>query len=202
MKKLFIFSVLSCMVLTASAQFTNTGAGSNSSKKSSVATQTDIPDSYRSFYLQYNGQKSGETLTGVAIGFNSAKKIAEGTPLYFEFGLAAQYSSKDELKMASLRLPLDLTYRIYIPDSKFYVSPLVGVDLKGHLWGEYDEYNIFDEDDMGDYAYKRFQVGWHAGCRFGLGGCYLGFQYGTDFMDLVDGADKVKTTSITLGFDL
>jgi len=202
MKKFFVFSVLLCMVTTASAQFANVGNSNNSpQKKDRSSKQIDIPDSYKSFYLQYNAQKIDKTLSGFALGGNWANKIADNEPFYIEYGIAAQYTTKDDLKMASLKLPIDITYRIFLPSSNdVYFAPILGIDFKGHVWGENNGTDIFSDDFWPEC--KRFQIGWHVGLNIGFSGCYVGIKYGTDFMEFIKGADEIKTTSITLGFNL
>ncbi len=64
-----------------------------------------------------------------------------------------------------------------------YVFPYVGVNfrlnalgkLKGEYNGESGSFNLFDEDDMGDEACKRFQAGLQIGVAFGINR-YVGSQ--------------------------
>lgn len=144
-------------------------------------------------------------------------------PLYMEAGAAIQYRSyKDEesdsyynfsqkCNLLSLNIPVNLLYRFNIKDD-FSISPYFGLDFRINLLGKikYEETydgdtdswdgNLFDDDDMDNEAWKRFQAGWHIGVGFDYRIIHIAIEYGTDFNEIAE-KSKFATTAITLGLN-
>lgn len=103
--------------------------------------------------------------------------------------------------LVNLNLPVNVSYRVPVADD-FYLTPKVGLDFRVQLYGhgkltadrvpeEFGEVidrlhsvNFFSKDDMGGEAYRRFQMGWHAGVDFEYNRVNLGLSYGTDFVKI------------------
>lgn len=246
--KLFAVAALLAAGTSASAQF------SNSSSRSARTVSTD---GWSTIYVQYNpitisiDEKGADDMSvnAFSLGYNKAFSIAKSTPLFIEAGIGLQYMfktddepyedwdevddneaqpSEDKYSMLSAKIPVSLTYRWSIPNSKIALAPFVGIDFRFNIMGkkktelevgsdyygdaeeDWEEYydqkldkNLFDKDDMGDKdaTWKRFQFGWHIGVNAHFNNSLLlGVSYGTDFSELFkDG--KMKTTSITLGYN-
>lgn len=113
--------------------------------------------------------------------------------------------------MLSLNIPVNLLYRFNITDD-FSISPYFGLDFRINLLGknkaevtyndetDSEDINLFDDDDMGDEAWGRFQAGWHLGVGFDYRVLHVGVEYGTDFNEIAE-KTKFATTSITLGLN-
>lgn len=106
---------------------------------------------------------------------------------------------------------LCLLYRFNITDD-FSISPYFGLDFRINLLGKnkYEETydgdtdswdgNLFDDDDMDNEAWKRFQAGWHIGVGVDYRIIHIAVGYGTDFNE-IDEKSKFATTAITLGLN-
>lgn len=123
----------------------------------------------------------------------------------------------------NIAVPVNLAYKFQVKDN-VAITPFVGVTLKGNLLAkvsydielteegedyiddelleEYeDDVNYFDKKDVGkDYVWNRFQIGWNIGAGVDFNQWYVGFSYGSDFMEI---AKKTKTSNwaISLGYN-
>jgi len=224
MKKIKFFVVAALLTISSgvNAQF-------SSSQSKSISTN-DSSGEWSSVWLEYNAVNidfnqgiDDETTTGFSAGFSKAYSITAGTPLFLEAGLGVQYFTKSDFldtddvnfSMISAKVPVNLIYEFYLPNSNIKIDPFVGLTFRYNITGtisnDKDDKNIFDKDDMGssDYTFKRFQAGWQVGvkARFG-GGFSAGIAYGSDFSNIwepkVQGGSKVKAnvgmTTLTIGY--
>lgn len=160
---------------------------------------------------------------GFQVGWLKGFGLTQRLPLYMEAGAAIQYRSyKDEesdsyydfsqkCNLLSLNIPVNLLYRFNITDD-FSVSPYLGLDFRINLLGKikYEETydgdtdswdgNLFDDDDMDNEAWKRFQAGWHIGVGVDYRIIHIAVEYGTDFNEIAE-KSKFATTAITLGLN-
>lgn len=160
---------------------------------------------------------------GFQMGWLKGFGLTQRLPLYMEAGAAIQYRSyKDEesdsyydfsqkCNLLSLNIPVNLLYRFNIKDD-FSISPYFGLDFRINLLGKikYEETydgdtdswdgNLFDDDDMDNEAWKRFQAGWHIGVGFDYRIIHIAVEYGTDFNEIAE-KSKFATTAITLGLN-
>lgn len=160
---------------------------------------------------------------GFQVGWLKGFGLTQRLPLYMEAGAAIQYRSyKDEesdsyydfsqkCNLLSLNIPVNLLYRFNIKDD-FSISPYFGLDFRINLLGKnkyeetYDgdtdswDVNLFDDDDMDNEAWKRFQAGWHIGVGFDYRIIHIAVEYGTDFNEIAE-KSKFATTAITLGLN-
>lgn len=160
---------------------------------------------------------------GFQVGWLKGFGLTQRLPLYMEAGAAIQYRSyKDEesdsyydfsqkCNLLSLNIPVNLLYRFNITDD-FSVSPYLGLDFRINLLGKikYEETydgdtdswdgNLFDDDDMDNEAWKRFQAGWHIGVGVDYRIIHIAVEYGTDFNEIAE-KSKFATPAITLGLN-
>jgi len=160
---------------------------------------------------------------GFQVGWLKGFGLTQRLPLYMEAGAAIQYRSyKDEesdsyydfsqkCNLLSLNIPVNLLYRFNIKDD-FSISPYFGLDFRINLLGKikYEETydgdtdswdgNLFDDDDMDNEAWKRFQAGWHIGVGFDYRIIHIAVEYGTDFNEIAE-KSKFATPAITLGLN-
>ena len=144
------------------------------------------------FHVSVSGVSSNTSYTGLSAGYSYTAPIADA--LMIEGGLKAQWffrSDKDDLheiktNMVSATIPINLVYSFVLKENVFSIDPYAGLFVRGNIFGKVKregknnshDYNIFDDDDMGGNAYKRFQFGFQAGvkCRindvFTVGGGY------------------------------
>lgn len=207
MKKIFMLAVTALMMVQANAQIV-------SSRSSMVTRQvTDEPKSYngwKTFGIEYlpsnwSGDGDSESFTGLAINYTQAISITQSTPLFLEWGLGAQYSSKsvdeETIHYASLKIPINLIYDFQIPNTNICLDPYVGIKLRGNVWGEfksdyYDEsWNLFGDE----LDWKRFQIGGQLGVKASFNNkFFIGIGYGFDFNEIAE-ETKVNELSISAG---
>lgn len=204
---------------TASAQFANSGS---SASGSSIWTTVNT-DGYNRVYVGYNGVKGKIDYPGIddmkypgfSVGYLRGIGLTQKVPLYLEVGGEIDFNRYSESEegldyketLLGLKIPVSLVYRLNINEN-FSISPLFGFDFRLNLMGkgkyEYDgeseDWNLFDDDEMGGEAYKRFQAGWHIGVGFDYKALHFGVDYGTSFNEI---SEKVKlaTTSVTVGYN-
>lgn len=204
---------------TASAQFANSGS---SASGSSIWTTVNT-DGYNRVYVGYSGVKGKIDIDnaddmkfpGFSVGYLRGIGLTQKVPLYLEVGGEIDFNRYSESEegldyketLLGLKIPVSLVYRLNINEN-FSISPLFGFDFRLNLMGkgkyEYDgeseDWNLFDDDEMGGEAYKRFQAGWHIGVGFDYKALHFGVDYGTSFNEI---SEKVKlaTTSVTVGYN-
>ena len=163
-------------------------------------------DAFGLFYVQYNAVTEHATITNhdsenesnsaVSLGYSYYIPLGD-IPLFFSPGVAAQWffdSEKEDgietkSNMISAKIPINLVYSLQVSDG-FRIEPYAGIYGRINIWGQIKEtyrgvsetFNLFDKDDMGDVAFKRFQFGWNAGLNFRITDAFtIGAGY---FMDL------------------
>lgn len=125
-------------------------------------------------------------------------------PLYVEAGLGASFVFGEVMsdfdKMLSFEIPVNLTYRYNIPNTKVRLSPYFGFHLKVNAWAADD-----DGDSYFDYdGSKRCQVGMQLGTNFDFNRFTLGIGWSKDFMPFMDldlgyyGDYSLKTNTLNI----
>lgn len=206
LKKIVVAALLAVSA-SASAQFTN------SSSSSASSTSTEGWNTFGFEYLPSSfSPKHGDSqsFTGLAITYTNANSLTKTIPLFFEWGIGAQYShySKNDFSInyVSLKVPLNLVYDYEIPGTSINLDPFIGLKLRGNVWGEGTEdddyygddnsYDLFDKDE-GDW--NRFQIGWNIGLKARFNNkFFVGLSYGSDFSEMADDM-KINEASISLG---
>lgn len=176
--------LLACIVMNASAQFSNSG-----SKDATVGDNSGWSAVYIEWNpsnLAFSGNKREKvdfygSFNGFSLGFSKAVLLTSKIPLFVETGLAGQYSCKSEtnehsyceestkFSMLSLKVPVNIMYKFDIPNSTVSLIPFAGVTLRGNVWGKmkWEEYD-YDWDERDDYSSSLFDnddmqylVGYH-----------------------------------------
>jgi len=207
MKKFLMLASMALMLVQANAQIV--------SSRSAMITKhvTDEPKSYngwKTFGIEYlpsnwSGDGDSESFTGLAINYTQAISLTQSIPLFLEWGLGAQYSSKsvddNKIHYASVKAPINLIYDFQIPNTNINIDPYVGIKLRGNVWGEYkddyedESYNLFSDD----LDWKRFQIGGQLGVKARFNNkFFIGFGYGFDFNEIAEDT-KVNELSISAG---
>jgi opacity protein-like surface antigen len=135
-------------------------------------------------------------------------------PLFIAPGGAVQWFFKEEnsikTNLISLKIPVNVMYSFQVSDA-FRIEPYAGIYGRVNIWGEAKSHgesvSLFDEDEWGDAAAKRFQIGWNAGVNFRITEAFtVGAGYFMDimkFQDYSSGRHDVKSNfqgfDITLG---
>ena len=182
---------------------------------------------------QSDNEKSFPLQHGISLGYIYGANIVDSLPLYIEFGGNFQYSfgkeeyeEEDEysyesykykLNMYSLNIPVNLAFRFGFNDNKVEITPYLGLKFRVNIAGDMKleehcfQYSgthikLFDNSDeeMGDSAFKRFQVGFNVGVNFAFSGFNIGVGYTTDFNKICSALDeydgKLGVTTISVGF--
>ena len=190
--KLFVLAAFLGLATSASAQFVN--SGSSNSSASSTSSSFDFTsvktDGWSRIYVSYLPSK-------MKLDYDDADDS------YYDFS--------QKCNLLSLNIPVNLLYRFNITDD-FSISPYFGLDFRINLLGKnkYEETydgdtdswdgNLFDDDDMDNEAWKRFQAGWHIGVGFDYRIIHIAIEYGTDFNEIAE-KSKFATPAITLGLN-
>ncbi len=148
-----------------------------------------------------------ETGIGLQLSFYSEEESFEVEDYDGYYSYTTSYDVEDKVFMGSAKIPVNVMYKWDVPNSKISIAPYAGLNFRVNIGAnrtisygdEEEEYDLFDEDDMGeDNAWKRFQAGWQIGVNAYLNKLVLGVSYGSDFSEIAEDC-KIKTTSVTLG---
>ncbi|MBR5201056.1 MAG: hypothetical protein IKW31_04825 [Alistipes sp.] len=190
---------------------------------------------YQSDYESSFPLKHGITV-GYLHGSNIVKNlplyIEWGANFQYHFG---KYHESDDdweetrkINIYSINLPVNLAFRFSFKNNNVSLTPYMGLNFRVNVAGnlkfegvyeddyygddEWDyEYNIFskdEEDGMGDYAFKRFQVGFNVGVNFSYKAFNIGVGYVADFSKIVNWEEdgekltgKFGVTTLSLGIN-
>lgn len=219
MKKLRIFAIaaMTAISMSAMAQVTYGNDYQYQPTKSSIYGSDN--EAFGLFYAQYNavtqhfshdGYSHNENGSALSLGYSYFIPLGD-MPLFIAPGAAVQWFFDSETvgnhdiksNMISVKIPINVMYSFQVSDA-FRIEPYAGIYGRVNIWGEEKlegighskTYNIFDEDDMGDDAAKRFQIGWNAGVNFRITEAFtVGAGY---FMDL----SKIYEHTNFQGFDI
>lgn len=158
---------------------------------------------------------------GYVHGFSFTKKV----PLFFQTGLKMDmgfWGSSgsdvfDDIKLKgnldvttmSFSVPLDIAYKVVLGDSRSVaLTPYAGLNAKLNALADVkakvsaggqsasETVSLFDDAGM-----RRFQLGWHVGVGLSFSRLYVGAQYGTDFISIVEEGNHTPTFNIGVGFN-
>ncbi|MBQ0006689.1 MAG: hypothetical protein KBS57_04720 [Alistipes sp.] len=197
-KALFILLCLG-VVFSAQAQFTQSG---NSSKKNSGGANTVDVRGFNKIYAFYNpvtlratGYRS-ENGNQLGVAYTRSQCLAR-FPLYLEFGGGFEFTSfsDSDLKLYSVNVPVNLTYRFSFSGGKLHLAPYTGpffrFNVAGNLQGQTD---IFHSGSI-----KKFQFGWQEGVAFSVSAFYVSLSYAHDFSKLADISASWKISGFHIG---
>ena len=105
--------------------------------------------------------------------------------------------------MIAVKIPIDVMYSFDVSDA-VSIQPYAGIYGRFNIMAKtkYDGETIdmFKKEDVGD-PWKRFQLGWQAGCKFRFAHkITVGAGYYMDFMKITDHT-TVQGFDITLGLN-
>ena len=207
--KFFMVACLLGIASTVSAQFVNTSSSRSSMSNNSEATSwSGLRVSYHP--VSFNGDGPDFSFNGASIGYVKSFGVSSSAPLFIETGLSASWIGGEvkntdvKLNMFSLNAPVNFGYKFAFGENNA-IFPYVGLTFRGNIVGtlKYDDesINVFDDGDMDDDAWKRFQIGWQIGVGANFNTFFVGASYGTDFSEIMEGG-KVAMPSLTIGFNM
>lgn len=226
MKKIRFFAVITLLMVCATsfAQFTNSSSLSSSPSDTegwssfwvewnpSKIEKRDITGLSLGFSRSFSISKDTPLFVEGGMGIQYSFRSEDEVPFIFEDdGDYYEMSGTEKIKMFSIKAPINILYNYSIPNSSIAICPFAGITLRYNLSAKYKyqsdfyddedetEINLFDEEDMDDDAWKRFQIGWQIGAKVMFNKSFtLGVSYGTDFSEIWE-KTKIKTTSVALG---
>lgn len=143
-----------------------------------------------------------------------------GKDEYSEDDYYDEYTLIRKANMYSVNVPVNLALRLSFNNDKVAITPYLGLNFRVNVAGnvkyeeEYDgdseswTNKLFDssndDEAMGDYAFKRFQVGLNLGVGLTFNSFYIGVGYVTDFSKIANYDDddyvgKLGVTTLSLG---
>ena len=143
--------ILLCAFTTANAQFVDDDFDD---LLDFGEDEEEIPlhdEYFNQIYVQYSPTRynfDGATpnlhFNEFAVGYNRAIQIVEKKPFFIEAGLQLKYStcSGDDdhqnasFKLFTFKLPINVTYKLYIPHSEVAFAPYAGVYFRAGLTGK------------------------------------------------------------------
>lgn len=231
MKKFYLLLIVAAVAVTTdvSAQFVQTTPArqTNTTRETATSSSTTSVGGGQ-FYVGYNvasidwssNQSGNEDALpikhGVTIGVNYTTEIDPSSPLLMTFGYTAStffgmYEGdgyETSAIMSSINLPISLKYPLSVGSA--IITPYCGLNFRFNLTGSWDmsvsnsfvTMDLFDEDDMGDTVFKRFQTGFNYGVEIALGAMSIGIGHVSDFSKIVDTdlSGKFGVTTISLGY--
>lgn len=200
------------------------------------------PVALKGFY----GAAGKLSLPGVSVGYTRGINLKSDLPLFLELGGQLSYASntfdKSDLPLLDLfddydytmssflpeqkhtfvavSVPVAVSYKFSFAGKKFSVAPLVGLNFRYNIIGEFETEitnDLYSAAEKGYFYqnwdnspteqmlygprkddYKKFQVGWQIGLNLNYKKLNIGVSYMKDFMKITDTA-KASVTYVTLG---
>lgn len=212
MKKLLLFGILCSFCICVKAQ------------EFSGCFQT-IGVSYHpmSLVISAADEKQSGTLDGIGLSWTNANALSSVVPLYIQYGVSGQYSftneqqkidswsSSTKIHFLSFKAPVELTYRLLIPGSRFYVAPYAGVDAVVYALGritssfhgdsniESSTIDVFTQTSVYGDKFNRFNLDWHAGIKLFFNRFLIGASYEGPVIGLYRKNEvKINTSQVNL----
>lgn len=222
MKTIKLFAIALMALASSSAAFAQFVNNGTSSLGKSAATTDNYSRIYASFNV-LNVDDLDDNFKGATIGIVWGSNITQNVqPIFFESGVEATWNTYEEsgydettkINLLSFSVPMNLVYKVEVPNTNAILSPFVGLNLKYHAMGkakweddyynESESYDIFDKKDMYGDPFKRFQVGMNLGIGISINNLYIGYKFQPDFTPIMKDSyynEKIKTRThqISLG---
>ena len=216
MKKfVIVVCAIALSVVTASAQFTTSGGAKKSYSSSPDSKFGTFSVSYNpvTFKLTSGNSSTSRDMNGISLLWTDAYSVVPNVPVYFEYGVGAQWTFLNEkeedenasINFLSLKVPVSLMYKFDVPQTEISLVPYAGLNLTGHILGqqkyqwdngdskESQTRSFFSKDDMGeDGTYNRFVVGWHIGAKVFIKKFLVGVAYEGPVTNLYKYDDDMK----------
>ncbi len=230
MKKFYLLLIAAAVAVTTdvSAQFVQTTPArqTNTTRETATTSSTTSLGSYQVNVgynvasINWSSNQSGNEDAlpikhGVTIGANYTTEIDPSSTLLMDFGYNTsvffgtyEESGYDtEVMMSSINVPISLKYPLTVGSA--IIAPYCGLNFRFNLAGWWDtsidglgsvNMDLFDEDDMGDTVFRRFQTGFNYGVEIAFGSMSIGISYVSDFSKIVDSdlSGKFGVTTISL----
>ena len=206
MKKTFSLAVVALFVsMTANAQI-----GESKSKKIETTYTTttnvqEIPEveeepeyeNYDRIYFGYAPTRVAEyeyyldalMMHGVGMGWTKGINVTgKRLPLYLETGIVANFAFGEGDKLFNFVIPVNVTYRFKIPNTKLYIDPYWGLNFKiNYFWDNgYETWKTNNSNWFKAVDGNHFQMGTELGCNFDIWNFHFGVGWSYDFMKLAD----------------
>lgn len=215
MKKFLILMVATMFAGAAKAQIvSSTSKQIKTTYTTETKTIVNAYENYNRIYFGYaptkfkakhDNQSISDTMHGFDLGWTGGYNVTKGKhlPLYVEAGLAMNADFDDPDGLVNFEIPVNVTYRYNIGQSKVKVAPYFGIHFKiNAYWGDGDD-SYFDYEGT-----KRFQMGMQLGVNFDINHFYVGVGWDKDFNPIwkyetyYDGDAKMVTSGarVNLGF--
>ena len=182
MKNLKLFLVAVAMIMTTAV-----------SAQSFSTAWNGVRVAYNAFSIE------NSDCTGIEAGYAHAFTLSESMPLFLEVGGNVFWATDTDFSMWSLTVPVSVGYKFDL-NEEWSLVPYAGVNVRANILGEADDIDIFDEDEMQGYEWKRFQFGAHVGVTANYKNYSIGAKYGFDFNEIAEEA-KCSTIAIALGYN-
>lgn len=221
-RRLLLLSSIAFVCSNARAQYDNSDNGIDDLLFLDEVEEDSVPkhqEYNNQIYIQYSPTRyCFDDLTPhihfqeFAIGYARNISIIEDKPFFAEVGGLFKFSASKgdiahqnaEYKLWTFRIPVAITYKLYIPGTNIAFAPMAGtyfrcgLSAKESLNGS--SYSLFNEDKPNSTGTKwdRCQLGWIVGMRFHTGRFYLSANYGRDFPD-ENKLPQVYESSVALG---
>lgn len=140
----------------------------------------------------YGKNTDSDSFNKFAIGGDSASLLPiDNFSAYFTKGLMLEWyhetDNKIKTNMVAIKAPFNVMLDLKL-SSQMSVMPFVGANASFGLLARMEEgsvhINMYDKDDVGDYAMRRFLVGWQIGTRVNYNGLYGAVSFEKSFMDI------------------
>lgn len=141
-----------------------------------------------------------EWLHGFNVGWSRGYNVTRNKcqPLYIEPGIGMNVGLGELIstfdKMISFEVPVNITYRWNIPNTRICLSPYLGFHFKVNVYArDVDGNDYFDAE-----GFKNFQFGMQLGANFDFNRFYLGVGWNRDFIPFAKGTISYYSYSYNL----
>ena len=177
-----------------------------------------------------------DKMDAFSLAWNEATRITKFKPMYLGYGLGVQYSfdkdvftkdytgkdgssfqnvkHEDYLRFITAKVPVELLFRIGIPNTNIAVVPFGGFDALLHVVGKKmlsvdlgPEYgseftNLFNQEEF-PLPLRRFNVDWHIGMKLMFNRFLIGASYEAPIIPLYKGDDmKISSNQLNLSIGM
>lgn len=144
-----------------------------------------------------NGTSISASMDAFSANWAQTMSLTDTQPIFLQYGAGLQYAwggdketsygttFKNTISFLTAKIPVNVLYRLDIPNTEYAFVPYFGINLQGHILGQAtysynnvsETTNYFSKDDMGEGRYNRFVVGWQIGARLTYQRYFLGIAY-------------------------
>ena len=199
MKKMLSFAVLALFAgIAANAQIAESKSKKIETTYTTTTNTVEVQQNknYDRIYMSYAPTSISEydlygenlMMHGVGFGWKKGINVTKNRklPLYLETGIAANFAFGEGDKLFNFNVPVNITYRFKLGNTKIYIAPYWGLNFKVNYlwtWGFHDDRSWFKYEQWNP---KRFQLGTEFGANFDIYNFHLGVGWTTDFMKLAE----------------